>query len=107
MPTFCVGSTASIVYYEIDEDDGVEIECEELIGGLLISSVRSIAKGGATDLQRRFVAAHPNRNMVLIALAESGDHARLMRLYSRFGFYVADGRDIDDCPFGALMFRCP
>ena len=107
MPTFCVGSTASIGYREIAEDDDVALECEELIGGLFISSLRSNATGGASEILGRFVAANPTANMALVAFAESGDHARLMRLYSRFGFYVADGRDIGECPFGALMFRCP
>jgi hypothetical protein len=107
MPTFLVGSTASIGYREITEEDDVALDCEELVGGLLISSLRSSATGGASHLLRKFIAAHPDRNMALVAFAESGDHARLMRLYSRFDFYVADGRNVEDCPFGALMFRCP
>jgi hypothetical protein len=107
MPTFFVGSTASIGYREIAEEDDIALECEELVGGLLISSLRSSATGGATQVLSSFIAAYPDHNMALVAFAESGDHARLMRLYSRFDFYVADGRSIEDCPFGALMFRCP
>jgi hypothetical protein len=107
MPTFCVGSTASIGYRVIDEDDDVALECEELVGGIFISSLRSNAKGGATHVLNLFLEDHPATNIALVAFAESGDHARLMRLYSRFGFYIADGRDIDECPMGALMFRCP
>lgn len=85
MPT--ISTRHAVLHWEyVDEDDVSDIADEVGVGGIVITSLRSDKTGQASLLLARLIAEHPATPMGVIAYAESGDHARLYRLYGRFGF---------------------
>ena len=70
----------------VEDDDMSDVADAVGVGGYVITTVFSDRPGGATEVMTRVVAEFGHLCLGLVAHAESGDHARLRRLYERFGF---------------------
>jgi len=70
----------------VTDDDVSDLADLVGVGGVVVTSLRSYGPGQASQALADLVRDCGHVRIGLIAVAESGDHERLRRLYARFGF---------------------
>jgi L-amino acid N-acyltransferase YncA len=70
----------------VTDDDMADVDDAAGIGGIVITGLSSSKRGDASKLLEQLVDLFPASNMAVVAYAASGDHERLYKLYSKFGF---------------------
>ena len=79
-------ANAALSYRIVAEDDFEDVDDAAGIGGIVITGLASSKPGDASKLLAQLVDMFPASSMAVVAYAASGDHARLYRLYARYGF---------------------